>query len=75
MDLHELARRGFLLPHRSHVRVTDPHQLPVRRFDFSFRRGGTDSKNLVKRGAGSHALRAQNIDGGGGGGCGGKGYS
>jgi len=65
MDLHELARRGFLSLHWSHVRVADPHQLPVRRFDFSFRRRGTDSENLVERGAGGRALRAQSIGGGG----------
>jgi len=60
MDLHELARRGFLSLHRCHVGVAHPRQPPVRRLDFHAGRGGADPQNLVQHRARSHTvMRAQ----------------
>lgn len=61
MDLHELARRGFLSLHRRHVRVAHPRQPPVRRPDFLAGRRGADPQNVVQRRARSHPVMRSQI--------------
>lgn len=52
MDPHELVSRRVLPLDRRNVRVADPRQSPVRRFDLLTRGGRGDAEDLVERGRG-----------------------
>ena len=55
MNFHELVGRRVLALDRRHVRVANPSQFSVRRFDLLTRGDGWYAEDFVQRGHGSRA--------------------